>query len=151
MNVFGETDTPVLRMIQRAAKVYKHIYGEYPESVGLDIFSRFREWQDTPFCEWYYWRDMKLIPGSDPLMLAWTNESVKVEPATFSPIKYNALKLDPRPTDPTQGQNGAWCKRGEHEVAIDLCFTKSGYHAVIGERSDFEAWQTFKALTLRDE
>jgi hypothetical protein len=66
-------------------------------------------------------------------------------------VRYNEWRTNPRPVDPTQGKNGVWCKRGEHEVCIDLVFAEHGYSAVIGEKCDLRAWGEYKLLTSRDE
>jgi hypothetical protein len=132
----------VLRMIQRAVKVYKHYYGDYPEVIGLDIFTRFKEWQTTNYLDTYFFREVAHpVPCVCDLYapIVFTDIAVKVNPVTFSPVEYDKYRLNPRPTDPKQGQNAIYCKRGEHEVAMDLILTESGYHAAICEKSDWIA------------
>lgn len=138
--MFSEPTTPALRMIERAAKVYKHCYGDYPETVGLDIFSRWREWQESPFVERYYWRDMQLAPviAGDwkDAQIICTNVSVKVVPAVFGNTAHGAYGL--RCTDPSRGRDEVWCKRGEHEVLMHLLFTDRGYHAEVWEEREYK-------------
>lgn len=145
--MFSDTSAPVLRMIRRAATIYKHLYGSYPETIGLCVFTWFKEWQETNFLDTYFFRevqdDVPIVFDKD-MMLTITNVSIKIEPATFSPVKYNRYQMNPHPSDLEQGKNGVWCKRGEHEVAIDLLITEGGYHAAIAEEREWEAWQEHK-------
>jgi hypothetical protein len=150
--MFNDPSAHVLRMIQRAAKIYKHRYGDYPEAIGLDIFTRFREWQETNHLDAYHFREVeRTLPRvcescvCEPYApIVFTNIAIKVDPVTFSPVEYDEHRLNPRPTDPKQGQNTIHCKRGEHEVVMDLILTESGYHVVICEKSEWLAWQESK-------
>lgn len=146
--MFSDTSAPVLCMIRRAATIYKRLYGSYPETVGLCVFTWFREWQKTNFLDTYFFREMHhpvSVVFDKDMMIPITNVSIKIEPATFSPVKYNEYRMNPHPSDPEQGKNGVWCKRGKHEVAMDLLITESGYHAAIAEEREWEAWQQFIA------
>lgn len=143
-----DPSAPVLRFLQRAAKIYLRYYGAYPEVIGLDVFTRFREWQETGYLDAYHFREVALPPPHTfhpNVMCTVTNIAIKIDPVTFSRVLYNEYRMNPRPTDPTQGENGVWCKRGEHEVAMDLRITESGYHAIISERSDLDAWHSLSA------
>ncbi len=134
--MFQEPSSMVLRMIQRAMSVYKHIYGEYPEQVGLDLFTRFREWRKTLYLDTYIF---PVFDGfnAEGAMLA-TNVSVKVEPATFCAVIYDKYGLNPRPADEFKGRDEIWCKLDEHEVVIHLLLSNLGYQAVLISK---EEWQ----------
>lgn len=134
--MFDEPTAAVLRMIWRASNAYKHWYGEYPETVGLDIFSRWREWQKTPYVEQFHFRVMDAPPPTTwaiTTVIHYTNVAVKVVPAVFGNVARGGYGQEFRCTDPRRGRDEVWCKRGEHEVCIHLIFTDQGYHAVICE------------------
>jgi|SRR5581483_9727940 len=148
--VFSEPTMPALRMIERAAKIYHHLYGEWPDTVGLDIFTRYREGTAAQvFFETYYFRVRGPLPpeltSSCPelalLHIPYTNISLKIIPATFGGWRCDKMGLNPHPIDPRRGRDEVLCKHGEHVVSMHLLFTEHGYHAAIWEISKQEGGQ----------
>lgn len=124
--------------IQTAAKVFKRFYGTYPERLGLDMFTRMKQYNKLHFFEYYHWQETHLVEQLTPIW-QWSTYSerikVKIDPAVFGKIEcYLGTPIADLNKKPERGYDEVICEGNGISVFMTLWFTESGYHSIIWDK-----------------
>ena len=127
----------IQHFIQTAARVFKRFYGVYPSRMGLDYFTRLKEFGALHYVDTYGWveprggiRTIEYASFPDALApITMERVWIKIEPALFEPLRYTAHTN--MLIQQAKGRDEVLCAWDEISVHMSLWFTEHGYHAIV--------------------
>lgn len=116
------------RMVEKAARLFKQHYGQWPTRIGLDYFTRMIEFAKQ-YGYWYTTIEPVGPLPEQPEQILFERVGIEVVPAIFEQVS-----CDPRTgrfQRPTRGRNEVLCERDDIRVFMTIWWTEQGEHAII--------------------
>ena len=143
----ADHDEIAYRMAWKAAHLFRKWFGNFPEHIGLDYRTRYREFTRE--------RGDNMLTIIEPVLTPVTAPLASLEmlaaPSSFS-MQYTSIRIDPllfpdRAAAQASGMrvylrvpDAVWCKRGEVTARLSLWFTESGWDAIM-----WDTWEKIRA------